>query len=825
VKHVVRLAALALVVLGSRPASAQTWVVKCFYERDSFTDDPLLVDCRDDLKPRADFVAGQLDSATAWLEGLGFQKPVIEPDGGSYRARAIVTEDLAARVNFRPKSLATYQTFGAVSGSAPMMYLRGWNLTTAADLEPGPADAPDSARDTTALLDAMATPAHELFHAVQAGELGSVGAYRALTEEASGTATCPAAEALSWIVEGTAEAVALASLRALPVTSGGGLPEPSPTYPLPLYDCTDPYAVSHFWLAIGEELGSRAKIEYLKDLFEAGVSFTNTGLDRVHSVLGEAAPGRDGLEGLYVDVIARHANDRQYYEWEDEGIEVEELFFNFEAVSITETRRGELKPVATNAYEVKVQVPEGELAGLKIELPEGLRDDPALHLVVDDERFDRVEGDEERNVYETALSGSDEPAEFLVRVVNVDPNPSRSRDKQYQVEFTLEPLVRCTGRVMMSSVSDRLTRAHEAAGAIGAVAAGIVSPAPAFSSADNNPLTRWRSYEEATGELGLMPTEANFRISGLIAAGGLACADPLGDNVGIDVEMGFMDGNEVRNAIMRSMQNMTPEQRREMARGMRAPPDPQSSDVMERLLGFPFPAAIGDVFSQIEGSTILEVYTPNAMSWILGVAPGVDMLDHRGLGGWPANSASHLQVMIPNTPVSALRAGETYNAVTFAPQGTAMMLFARWQGEWQRSRPQIAVCEAQRGGAYTPVRRAVDPALPYEDAFSGLKTEVKGTLEGTVTITEITGAAVRGSFSLSGNAEMFQTTHEYSRAQGAEHACEYGTTGDVIGDRVSKRDETNGLLTVSGTFEAPAAVQVGRQGRLIQTTRKVGRER
>lgn len=322
-----------------------------------------------------------------------------------------------------------------------------------------------------------------------------------------------------------------------------------------------------------------------------------------------------------------------------------------------------------------------------------------------------------------------------------------------------------------------------------------------------------------------MPTQGELHISGVVGAGGAACTDHLGDNVGVDVELGLMTQESVREAITQKIMSMTQAERMEMMRGGAMAPDPLSGDVMERLLGFGMPPGATALMAEIEGSTILETYSPNGFSWILGMQPEPEMLRHGGIGGWPANSAAHIRIVLPGTPVSALREGQEYRAVTLAPGGSQMLMYADWVGEWQTARPRQSFCEAQPGGAWISVRRSTDRESPYPDAFSGMMTEVEGLLEGHITVRKVTGAAVEGTFELTGEGVRRQVSYEYDWVDSPSEACEYGATGVIIGNRIVDEDETRGPLSVSGTFQAPAAVVVGRQGRMIMTTRKVGGSR
>ncbi|MDX1745822.1 MAG: hypothetical protein R3324_07785, partial [Halobacteriales archaeon] len=135
-------------------------------------------------------------------------------------------------------------------------------------------------------------------------------------------------------------------------------------------------------------------------------------------------------------------------------------------------------------------------------------------------------------------------------------------------------------------------------------------------------------------------------------------------------------------------------------------------------------------------------------------------------------------------------------------------------------RVRRSFCE-NRNGAWTPVRESEAPESPLADVFSGIKTRVKGALRGTLTVTDVTSVAVEGSFTLSGTAELSRLTYEYRRTETPQEICEYGASGLIIGERTTDSEDATGSLTVSGTFQAPAAAEVGRQGRLITTTRRI----
>lgn len=315
-----------LVVFVPNTCAQDQWVVRCFYEL-TVMGSPKIEECRPPNAERAAVTDGLFENATVWLLGLGFQAPVldehIEAWDGRFLAKAIMDTSLARSRHFSTGALASYQVYASLSPSPPSMWLAGWNF---------PSD--------------IATPAHELFHAVQAAEVGGVERYHELSKvDASG---CPDGEALSWILEGTAEAVAVAS------SPGASLNFNTPNYSKPLYDCKDKeraYEMAHFWLSVGTELSSSARVEYLREIFDPsrgrGLQ-TDRGLTGVHKGLTESRNG--GLYELYPQVIALHANDKKFYEDEADGIEVPEITLEFDpSVPDEATERGEVERVAARA--------------------------------------------------------------------------------------------------------------------------------------------------------------------------------------------------------------------------------------------------------------------------------------------------------------------------------------------------------------------------------------------------------------------------------------------------------------------------------------------
>lgn len=195
------------------------------------------------------------------------------------------------------------------------------------------------------------------------------------------------------------------------------------------------------------------------------------------------------------------------------------------------------------------------------------------------------------------------------------------------------------------------------------------------------------------------------------------------------------------------------------------------------------------------------------------------LYDHRGIGGWTENSAAHVWIVLPNTTVSELEVGETYQAV-LPSLGVGDPFYARTEGTWVTRSPKLQNCKWTPEG-FKPTGPADDRRSKYRDVLEGtVRTVETDGLSGTVTIQDLTGAHVKGSFELSGDATLSISEYDFVFPDELAGVCEYGSRDVVIGNE-GEHGEQRGGITIRGQFTAPASVEISRPGRRIAQTRTV----
>lgn len=734
---------------------------------------------RSDLLARID---DQLEWSSRWLQDMGFSGPAVSPENEKIEGR------------FFPESLtdcaANYcASVGFLGLGGHGRYYRSTDsleigIFVANALVPSDEIAPGRELDAENVQFAY-TPLHELFHAVQF-------AYEGLES---------APKNLRWFTEGTARHVQLVGAR-LRGSLADTVAE-TRYYDHPLHVPPDSgdwlhqwkYGSWYFWDFLGAELDSRDGVKYLDTILRHDLSDEN-GLVGVHSALEMMHP--TGLYDLFPGFVQKRLVEEKYFETVSEHqvqIDDRELIMG-----------QRVEPMAANAHRVGYELGDASAGGLSVRLSE---DHPDLHLVVDRERADVMDGDgSDRNVWRTRVSQS---GEIFVRVANTAPYPPDSEERSYDLEIRLVPLEPCSQEAMVSVVNEDRTY-------LGPFRAGKRFADPAIPE-------RAREFlSEQTQQL--EPGVGTLQVSGVISDGGVGCSGHVGatsltgrlmagDESAEDEFVARMEkmaeGAEALLEQAEGLDETTPEQAREMAETSRALQEEFSSDSEGH-----------------EQSVVFSVYSPNAWVWQAGLLSDARNVKHAGTGGWRENSAAHFVLHLPDATPDDIREGETYEAVALGvPMGrvgetpsvpTPAGFYTRWSGEFSRipypppanadqaRRQQRAKADCRHGKrAFTRMRQRMGvgqlltgEAMERRDceyrgtAFAGRIDRVFGNLRGSVTIDEMTGAEIHGRFELSGPATVETSKFTYH----------YDGEGRLTGDR-EERSNRSGDLRIEGELRAP----------------------
>lgn len=728
----------------------------------------------------AAFHEAQLTAATQWLIGLGFAPPLIsDADAQSLYARVV---DAGGVV--QPGLLAKYGLNAFGQG----------NITFNADelVYPGRPYAPSNpAQNDSIAVNNLGTPVHELFHAVQAGELAASAYEKAIADHRR------------WINEAAAEAVMSVWLDRHPPLAGQAAAYEEHLYDERLDDPSVTYEAWAFWRALGNELGAADDIEYLRGLYDPGLVSSlrrndqDSGVDWVHQALTQYHG--DGLYYYYPQVIARHLNDVAHY-----GSPQTVTLNDYTVVTINE----QVEQLAAQAYLVEVQAPGTDLAGLSVELEEPHRSNLALHLIVDDQRYDHWNDGNEYNTYRHSVDPAQGPQTVLVRVANIAEDPSASAVVPYTIRFALEPSVPCSPSAMMGVVRDEywddqaeLNTLFSAAQRSllpfplpgnGTVVTEFVRPAPEYL-ADFEP------------QAALHPAQGEFQISGLVQDGGVACTTPIGTNgmraviegAESDPDAFEQQAEEAGRSLAERISQMSPEDLAQLREGG-----------MEAMLRMGTPGQGGesmlgmgqDALEEAMGvgqdrPVLIQLFTPNAFIWQSDFVGANRAIEHAGLGAWQANAEAQVILELVDVGVGDLmERDEPYAARLFTwASGAPIRLYTRWEGDE----------EYTGNGAQRPTLSTL--------AFQGVREELQTTvMEGQVWITNLTGAEVRGRFELAGEALHNTVRTVFDVRNNA-----------IVGDRVVDRTQDAGAIQIQGTFSAPSAVEFDRAGRVITRTFRV----
>lgn len=754
--------------------------------------------CRPDSELMA-VTAGQLERASEWLRNLGFSGPDV----------AMADEDIESQLF--PSSLMDCLTnycaaFEYLKRAHGVYRLGGFlrlDLFSMNALFPvREFDVVGSAINPSNVLTTY-TPVHELFHAVQSGSSGLSEATMFTCEN-------------DWLIEGTARYSQVVAAR-----KWGSLVDPSPveryyddSLHVPPLDCAGDWSGAKswrlhawkygswgFWQYLGRRTGTRDDFEYLATVLRQDLSPFN-GLDGTHKALENWHP--QGLYAFYPEFARDYLNEARYFS--------EEGFVRLHLPWPEEPKKQSIPdivlPVATNAFDVRIDVPEGRSAVLRVRIPD---EDEDLHLVVDNQLLSRNDRKDQRNVYEIVLTGQTEPFRRLVRVANIAPNPVTSATTAYDLEFELIPVEPCEADNMMAAVNS-----EEFAGT------SILS-----------------AYDPDEG-VEVLPGDGSFTIRGLVHDGGHACIHPLS---ALDMTGSFFAGHADQDTIEKTMraraeamqerlQGMDLDRLRSAGSGQEGLSPGQMAELMELAGKF---GDMTDVLAPPDDQSadvVIHVYSPHEWIHRQGVLPPPRVTRHAGLGGWKQNAAGTLVMQLPGIAVADLEAGKTFRARAYSPESnetdrpqivpTLAGFHSRWQGGFHpvpypppqnaaqaRRQEQLKADCRQRRLMAEQIAEQMDGASGVLDeilsrgdcrhkgmAFEGRTQVLTGSLAGEVHVEQVSAAGVTGRFSLAGTG-MRETTI---------YTLEYDErTGVVAGDR-KEIDRQQGPISMEGRFFAPVGV-------------------
>lgn len=732
-----------------------------------------------------------LQEASKWLKGLGFKAPVISimpTIGGKEEGETIKNPNGVEINNVTSVKYVAYisdkkneDTDGSKSyglyNSNHVLYLSSNTYFTLK----GKKNSPDK----------IGTSVHELFHAVENAYMGE--------EQFRG------GNKYDWMTEGMADAVILAYLdktHSGQVSDGVNLQyvKNDRYYDYPLHEpkdveddtCGECYNTRSFWYTLGGILRSNGRIGYLHDVLSEDMK-PNAGIDATHKALTKYHD--EGLYHFYPEFI-RKRSDRNVATIMYDNPTIKE--YTFSGKTKKEVHSHKAKKIATNAYAFRVNMPTQKTAGVKISFE---TDHPDLHLIVEDERFDlptETDLTEDRNIFRTSIS---ETESFYVRVANIAPKPGESIDRNYKLVVEITPFEPCSGELMLSALHPNFVEATKAAERL----SEHISPFITFETGGqitglSNLIKPAKEFEREFEPVeGMHPNMGALQFSGLVNDKGNACVDHIGSNPMLELaaEEEEIDEAEMQarmEKMFKNMQNMSPAEMEKMMQETT-----NIADQMTKGAGTPDKSMVGGMFEGIagtEGSAILKIYSPNALSWQWDVIGEGRNYQHSGIGGWQSNSAAQIFIKLKGVTPSQLQENKEYEVemVTQSADDSAELpAYVSWMGR-----------------EYPLPKEEDDLVQPL--AFEGTTQSVSLTgISGKIKITKITGADVQGTFDLIGTG--YKETEKYKLT--------YDSENRIDGDEIEDSDTIQGQLKITGTFKAPAVAEVTRIGKMISNTKKV----
>jgi len=384
------------------------WTVRCL-------DPP-------DCAPADEIFAEDLEATSRWLEGLGFKAPVLVHNLGEKAYQARVSDD--------KNKDKEGETNGFYDPDSKLIYLES-NVFFAMGNDGEGDDGSGFRREIANTY----TPTHELFHAVET-------AYHSdLPDEQD------------WIWEGMADAVMRAYADEHESGHGGAMS--TRKFDDPLHrpglsnsnpNNTEDYGTWLFWLETGRQIESPAGIAYLHNVLEGklvleGKPTAGRGLEAVDQALAEWQGLYDLLPQFFT-TLKRGQNFRKV-------IRHQAILPKGKRESTTKIR-GDVDMVAGRAIDLEIKESTSNPVEVEIRFKE---DNPDLHLLVDQSRFDTGKSGP-RNIYR-GLFLEDEATNLHVIVANVAEKAIKTRDhRPFELEVTLREVGYCS---MSASFSGDLT--------------------------------------------------------------------------------------------------------------------------------------------------------------------------------------------------------------------------------------------------------------------------------------------------------------------------------------------------------------------------------
>lgn len=784
-------------MFGEDRDKAREWLEEGFQRLDSHLSDL----CR----PGSELMqatAHQLEQASDWLRELGFNGPDLAVSDEEVESLLFPASLIDCVAHYCGAFEMLKGLRGVYRGGS---FLR-IDVFIPSLLFPVPVYGIDQVSINARNVIGAYTPVHELFHAVQAGSGKSnrSAMFRCETD---------------WLSEGSARYAQWVAAR-----KWGALRTSEPAERFyddslhePPVDCTidrfelDPaqrrrlqawkYGSWGFWHYLGKRTRTRDEFEYLATVLRQDISAFN-GLHGTHQAMTNWHPR--GLYQFYPEFARDHLDKERYFS--DQGLKRLRLPWPDEPKKkpVADT----VGAVATHAFDVRIEVPAGKSAVLRIRIVD---DDEDLHLVVDDQLLSQDDSQQRRNLHEAVLVGRGEEFRRFVRVANIAPNPVTTVRTAYNLEFELIPVEPCEAEHMSAAVN-----ADEFPGA------AILS-----------------SHDPGEGS-GFRPGGGSLSIRGLVDDDGHACVHPLS---ALDMTGSFLSGHADEGAIeetMRSraqqmrerLEGMDLERLRSMGSGEAGMSPDQMAELMELAGEF---EDMGDVLAppdDQDADVVLHVYSPHEWIHRQGILPPPRATRHPGLAGWQQNAAATLVLQLPDTGVSDLEDGKTYPARAHSPASreseqpqivpTLAAFHSAWQGSFhpvpypppendaqarrqerlkadcrQRRRMAEQIGEQMEAGA----SRVVEEMLSRGDcehkglAFEGRTQVVTGSLTGEVHVERVTAAGVKGRFSVTGTGERETTTYTLVHDD---------RSGALTGDR-KEISRQSGPIAIEGEFFAPVA--------------------
>ena len=699
-----------------------------------------------------------LETSSEWYSNLRFRTPVVEFVDEHYMAyladELIGSPDAIGVYDWDLEKMLMRSTFyievdstGGTSGG----------IRPTAGREPACENPPSrgAGGGSTAVYSGVETVVHELFHAIQ------------MNYDSSSSAD-------SWISEGTAEGATLGWIRKSRGIRGQySVPDLSNSLHIPegatanqRYDAG--YWRADFWFRIGEIIDPDNYIGYVEPLLRENLE-TRHGLGGVHE--GLKAWHSDGMYYYYPLFIAEAGEAR--YQYTQTGCS--SLDIAFAGGTIEREMPATVKPVAAHHHRIIVNDALAEEAyGIVVEIES---DHPDLHLAIGPLLFNTGEGGVRRNRFQTVMIGDGDPDTLMVRVANIAPEPTSSRERSYTLKVRLGRVDPCSEYALVAPLnpSSAEARTH-------------VQLAEAF-----------RRYQLATDteEVVYPLGEASLNVAG---DGGSACISHFGvsDLEWTSEQEEDFDYEGTRDdVIARNMPRAVAEtgftegEIRAIIDEGTMPAGATREQIMT-LMRIIREAAAQPLTDDAERSGVLfHIFAPNLIAVLAGGVSSESLSNednvvtrHGGVGGWQANSAANLIVYMPGTRASEIEGGQTFEAIAYAlapedddtpPPGpkTSTVVYTTWDGTWKN-----LTCNGIT-----------------DSYFVGTQTTNWGRLSGSVTIENVTPASIEGSFSLSGPGTREVVAHRQERSNPYNPRCPYSVQVD--------EDSSSSAISATGNFSAP----------------------